>query len=312
MSASPPLSCLDGQRRGTWNRGAVAQDSRLRTPPIESRARYSPLVRPNKVGWVLVVFFAIGGFFFWQTIPEIFIGQIWMGVAALLAVLYLVMTVRANKASKLAATGVRGRADILEMSQTGTYINNQPRVKMRLRIQAPGVIPFETEDTVTVPLIALGALQPGRPLTVVLDPADPKEFVIDWSGNSGGPPITFAMEDGRTANLSGDPATTAAVMQILAKHGIQPGNMDLRGTPHIRNEVLGVIQRAGYFGAAPVPEAAQPGGRVPGMPNSFPPAPGVEALDPAVRLTKLAQLRDAGAITSAEFEEHKRRILSDI
>lgn len=269
-------------------------------------------MRPNKVGWVLVAFFAIGGFVFWQTIPEIFIGQIWMGVAALLAVLYLVMTMRANKASKLAATGVRGRADILEMSQTGTYINNQPRVKMRLRIQAPGVIPFETEDTVTVPLIALGALQPGRPLTVVLDPADPKEFVIDWSGNSGGPPITFAMEDGRTANLSGDPATTAAVMQILAKHGIQPGNMDLRGTPHIRNEVLGVIQRAGYLGSAPSPGTQPPGSQMAAMPHPAAGLPGGNDPDPAVRLTKLAALRDAGAITVAEFEEHKRRILSDI
>ena len=220
-----------------------------------------PGVRPNKVGWFLVALFGIGGFFFWRTIPEIWIGQIWMGVAALLAVLYLVMTVRANRADKLAMTGTRGHADILEMTQTGTYINNQPRVKMRLRIQAPGVVPFEVEDTVTVPLIALGALQPGRPLTVVLDPADPKEYVIDWSGNSGGPPITFAMEDGRTANLSGDAATTAAVLQILAKHGIQPGNMDLRGTPQIRNEVLGVIQRAGYFGPASVPGAPQPGRR---------------------------------------------------
>jgi hypothetical protein len=219
-------------------------------------------VRPNRVGWFLVLLFGVGGFFFWRTIPEIWIGQIWMAVAALLAVMYMVMTVRANKASQLANTGVRGRAHVLEMNQTGTYINNQPRVKMRLRIEAPGVTPFETEDTVTVPLIALGSLQTGRPLTVALDPADPQKFVIDWSGNSGGPPMTFAMEDVRTANLAGDPAATAAVMQILQKYGIEPGNAD------------------------------DP--------------------DPAIRLTKLAQLRDAGTISAAEFEEHKRRILSDI
>lgn len=274
-------------------------------------------MRPNKVGWFLVFLFGVGGLLFWQTIPEIWIGQIWMGVAALLAVIYVVMTLRANRANHLANTGTRGRADILEMTQTGTYINNQPRVKLRLRIQAPGVIPFETEDTVTVPLIALGALQPGRPLTVVLDPADPKEFVIDWSGNSGGPPITFQTEDGRTANLSGDPGTTAAVMQILAKYGIQPGNMDLRGNPQVRNEVLGVIQRAGYLGSGPTP--GQPGNlaqfgsgaAMTGMPNAAA-HPGGEDPDPAVRLTKLAQLRDAGAISPAEFEEHKRRILSDI
>jgi len=122
----------------------------------------------------LVLLFGVGGFFFWRTIPEILIGQIWMAVAALLAVVYVVMTVRANRATQLANTGGRGRARVLEMGQTSTYINNQPRVKMRLRIEAPGVSSFETEDTVTVPLTALGSLQPGRPLTVALDPPDPQ------------------------------------------------------------------------------------------------------------------------------------------
>lgn len=255
-------------------------------------------MRPNKLGWVLVVFFAVGGFFFWQTIPDIWIGQIWMGVAALLAVIYLVMTARANRASKLIATGTRGRAHVLEMTQTGTYLNNQPRVKLRLRIEAPGVTPFETEDTVTVPLIALGALQPGRPLTVVLDPADPQKFVIDWAGNSAGPPLGFSLEDGRSVNLAGDPAATAAVMAILQKYGIEPGDgLDLRNQPQVRAEMLAALERSGHLGSAPVAAPSPPGGDDP---------------DPSVRLTQLAALRDSGTITAAEFEEHKRRILSDI
>ncbi len=269
-------------------------------------------MRPNLVGWLIVALFGVGGFFFWRTIPEIWIGQIWMAVAALLAVIYIIMTMRANQATKLANTGVRGRAHVLELTQTGTYINNQPRVKMRLRIEAPGVTPFETEDTVTVPLISVGSLQPGRPLTVALDPADPHRFVIDWAGNSGGPPITFAMEDGRTANLAGDPRATAAVLQILQKYGIEPGNLDLRSNPQVRNEVLGVIQRAGYLGPGSTSGSPTVGPSPAGMPNPGNASPNGDDPDPAVRLTKLAQLRDAGTITAAEFEEHKRRILSDI
>ncbi len=269
-------------------------------------------MRPNKVGWVLVALFGVGGAFFWYLIPEIYIGQIWVGVAALLALLYIVMTRRWNSANRLGNTGVRGRADILEMTQTGSYINNQPRVKFRLRIEAPGILPYEADGTVTVPLIALGSLQPGRPLTVVLDPADPQKFVIDWSGNSAGPPIMFQMEDGRTANLSGDPATTAAVMQILQKYGIEPANMDLRGNPQVRNEVLGVIQRAGYFGVGPGPGMPTSGASTTGLPNAAAGVPGAEEPDPAVRLRELAALRDAGTITPAEFEQHRLRILSDI
>jgi len=49
-----------------------------------------------------------------------------------------------------------------------------------------------------------------------------------------------------------------------------------------------------------------------GLPNAGDAAAGGEDPDPAVRLTQLTQLRDAGTISPAEFEEHKRRILSDI
>lgn len=88
------------------------------------------------------------------------------------------------------------------------------------------------------------------------------------------------------------------------------------------NEVLDVIQRAGYFGSVPIPGGAQPGQQVPemptagapltGMPYPAAPSPAGDDPDPTVRLTKLAELRNAGTITAAEFEEHKRRILSDI
>lgn len=113
--------------------------------PIQS-ATFRSCAR-NKVGWLLVVLFGVGGFF-WQTIPEIWIGQIWMGVAALLALIYIVMTMRANKATELANTGVRGRAHVLRTTQTGAYIKYQPRVKMRLPIEAPGVTPVRDQDTV--------------------------------------------------------------------------------------------------------------------------------------------------------------------
>ncbi|MEJ7704338.1 MAG: hypothetical protein WKF47_11980 [Geodermatophilaceae bacterium] len=90
---------------------------------------------------MLVVLFGAGGLLlllFWRTIPEIWLGQIWMAVATFLPLVYVLMTVRAGRATELANTGVRGRAHMLEMTQTGTYINNQPRVKLRLLIEAPG------------------------------------------------------------------------------------------------------------------------------------------------------------------------------
>lgn len=202
------------------------------------------------VGWGLVALFGIGGFFFWRNAPELWIGQIWVGVAALLALIYILMTVRANKASTLVASGIRGSAQVLEMTQTGTYINEQPRVKLQLRIQAPGVTPFESNDTYTVPLIALGSLQPGRPLMVMLDPQNPQNFAIDWFGAGAG-------SRGAGAGADCSPSTAGSTEAVRTA--------DLGGDP-----------------------------------------------DPSVRLTKLTELRKAGTISDAEFEEHKRRILSDI
>ena len=137
-------------------------------------------MRPNKVGWVLVAFFFLGGIGFWIAMPEIGIGQIWTGVATFLALLYMWMNLRADRSDGIISAGVRGEATILSAEQTGMYVNNQPRVKLRLKVQSP-YSEFEDEKTITVPLISLGMLTSGKPLTVYMDPKKPNEYVIDWS-----------------------------------------------------------------------------------------------------------------------------------
>ena len=112
--------------------------------------------------------------------PEIGIGQIWTVVSALLALLYVWMNKRADQKDAVISAGVRGEATILSAEQTSLYVNNQPRVKLRLRVQSP-YAEFEDERTETVPLVALGLLTNGRPLVVYMDPKDPNRYVIDWS-----------------------------------------------------------------------------------------------------------------------------------
>ena len=69
--------------------------------------------------------------------------------------------------------------------------------------------------------------------------------------------------------------------------------------------MMAALQRSGHLGSVPGATPNTP-------PNVATQAPGGEDPDPSVRLTQLAALRDSGKITAAEFEEHKRRILSDI
>jgi hypothetical protein len=257
-------------------------------------------MRPTSVGWFLVALFLVGGAIFTVVMPDIWIGQIWMAVALGLAAYYVVMIRRATRAERLKREGIPGEGRILEMTQTGTYVNQQPRVRLKLRIEAPGVPAFEAEDTYTVPLIALGALTGGRALRVYLDRADPARFTIDWFGEGGRAPALASFGGAAPIDLNANPAAREAVLETLRSHGIDPeGSVDLRQRPAARAAVLDALARHGIDVAHGVAAAAP-------TTSVQPPA------TPLDRLQKLTELRQAGLITEDEFEKQKARILDAI
>jgi hypothetical protein len=260
------------------------------------------MMRPNRVGWALVAGFLIGGVVLAVWIPEVWIGQAWIAVAIAMAAYYLLMNRRADRADRLKREGIPGRARIVEMTQTGMYVNSQPRVRLKLLIQAPGVAEFEAEDTYTVPLIALGALTSGGTLPVYLDRVEPSRFTIDWfgGGGSGVPQALLSASAGPPLDLNASPQARDAVLDVLRTHGIDAaGTVDLRGHSAARAAVLDALSRHGIDIAHGVAAAA--------------PATSVEQrATPLDRLEKLKELRDAGLITDGEFEQQKARILSAI
>jgi hypothetical protein len=139
------------------------------------------MMRPNRIGWSLVAFFFVVGAVITAIDPTIWLGEAYMGGAVVLAGVYLLMTKRADRSDRLIREGIPAEAEILELDQTGMYLNEQPRIRLKLQIEAPGVAPFESEDTYTVPLAAVGALSGGR-LPVFLDRKNPSRFTIDWLG----------------------------------------------------------------------------------------------------------------------------------
>jgi hypothetical protein len=262
--------------------------------------------RPNAIGWGLVIFFLAGGIAFWITIPEIFIGQIWVAVALFLGALYLFMNRRAEKAEELKRTGIPGTATILEMTQTGVYINEQPQVKLKLRVEGQGQQPYELEKRITVPLIVLGRLSSGQPLNVFIDRADRENVVIDWMGAGGAAAdgVTVSNQAGGAVNVA-DPGAQQAVMQALEQHGVDPssGTVDLRQMPAARAAVLEALKQHG-IDAAHATAAADPSTPVIAEPAG--------TGEPLERLTKLMQLKNAQLITDEEFAEHKQRILGQV
>ena len=82
------------------------------------------------------------------------------------------------KTHALEQSGVLALAQIVGMGETGTRINDQPLVKLDLRISGPGITPFATQDRVIASVTRLAKLT-NRKLVVLVDPAT-QQYQIDW------------------------------------------------------------------------------------------------------------------------------------
>ena len=83
------------------------------------------------------------------------------------------MMVKRRRAEELVATGKQGTAVILDLSDTGVRVNDNPRVKLRLEIHIPNHQPYQANKTVTVPLIYLPQIQTGSTINILADPTQP-------------------------------------------------------------------------------------------------------------------------------------------
>ena len=85
------------------------------------------------------------------------------------------MMVKRKRMAELIATGKQGTAVVLELSDTGVRVNDNPRVKLRLDIHLPDYQPYQAQKTVTLPLIYLPQVQTGSTINVLADPARPHD-----------------------------------------------------------------------------------------------------------------------------------------
>jgi hypothetical protein len=232
------------------------------------------VMRPNAVGWILSVFFLVGGAEFAAFPATRLLGSIWVAVSLFLIVFYRRMIRRAKAMERLWKEGISGQATVTGITDTGMTVNDQPVVKLGLKIEAEGLAPYELEKRMTVPRVAVGTLTQGAAIPVRIDRKNHSNIAIGWA--VGG---------------------TAAA-------GAQPV-MDLRGNLAIREAVLKALREQGIDIAHQV-AAADPS--TPVQPALAAPAPG----DTLARLQKLQEIKDAGLVTMEEFLEQRTRILTDI
>jgi heme/copper-type cytochrome/quinol oxidase subunit 2 len=78
-----------------------------------------------------------------------------------------------KRAEQLMSKGTQGEATILALQDTGTFINNNPQVRVTLEIRMPMYPTYQITKTMTVPLIRLSQVQTGSVVQVMVDMSDP-------------------------------------------------------------------------------------------------------------------------------------------
>src|SRR4029079_6278342 len=73
---------------------------------------------------------------------------------------------RAGSTNQLLQTGTAGTATITGLTQTGMYFNDNPQIRMQSLVSLPGQTPYAAQHTEIVPLMLLGRLNSGAPLSV--------------------------------------------------------------------------------------------------------------------------------------------------
>ena len=103
-----------------------------------------------------------------------------LGVGVLMLIAGIIVTLKSRRKRKVEQRGVPGEARVMRLSQTGTYINENPVFMLELQVNALGVPPFQTQQKFTVPMYLVQRIGPGATLPVKVDPADTSEVVVDW------------------------------------------------------------------------------------------------------------------------------------
>lgn len=184
---------------------------------------------------------------------------------------------------QLEENGKHANATVVEIAEKGMAVtrgaegvigNTELALKAHLRVQPEDEPEFEVKKRFSFPQLAVPSA--GQTVPVLYDPQDHDKIIVDYSPE--------AQQSAAFSAAGVDPNQISALMEQAQQ---------LR--PH-----AGQAQ-AGMPGMAQMPGM----GQVPGMA----PAPAQPQTDPVEQLEKLAKLKDSGALTQAEFDAEKAKIL---
>ena len=117
--------------------------------------------------------------------PAAVITLVFLLVCAVLTVLFFAgmvwfyLRMRQPRDHPLVESGTPARARILEIHQTGLFVNYNPQVSMRLEVTPAEGGKYETALNAVVPIVQIPQCQPGAEMRVLVDPENPLHVIPD-------------------------------------------------------------------------------------------------------------------------------------
>lgn len=197
---------------------------------------------------------------------------------------------------------VRGTAQVVSATAHRGDSSWQ-EIRMTLTVRAEGVPPTAVEHKCMCRADRWPS--PGDVLPVTVDARKPERLKVEWdeveSARDRAWTTATAMAAEQSSGSDDDAARAAAAAGVDiealqrafpgATIEVQTSSVDAGGQPDVARQVLAALQAAGAGAAAPPPDGED------------------EAAERIANLERLAKLRESGALTEAEFEAEKARLL---
>ena len=103
------------------------------------------------------------------------------GVSCIIIPLILIAGISLYKKktkTPITKNSIRGKAEILDMKQTGLYLNNIPQIKFLLKITIPNKSPYQIKYKAFVGYLKLNSLHAGAVVPVLVNPKNPENILL--------------------------------------------------------------------------------------------------------------------------------------
>ena len=103
---------------------------------------------------------------------------VFAGVAFLMWKIFGGLMKASQERQQLLMTGVPANGRILQLMDTGMFVNNNPQVRIVVEVQPPGGAPYQAQCTMVLSYLAIPRVQPGCQVPVRYDPTNPMRIAL--------------------------------------------------------------------------------------------------------------------------------------